>query len=292
MDLDLILNIKLEPCKGVTRKHYTYKYKEFTSIMKSLFINLNIFLLIITTSIFAESIKNKISITPDFCQGNTEYGQLSKSGSSHCAPVAVSNALIQLNKNGFYKFTDTKNPNTYNQLGLIQQLGSSSYMKTSIKSGTKPKNIVAGLERFVHDKGYRIKIETMGWRSKAKRIGKVPSLSWIKKSSLGNSNVVLNIGWYKYDYDSNTYQRTNGHYVTVVGFNGKTIYIHDPAKRDGLIKKTLQCTVPSLRSNSQLKLKSGKSISSNGFFELKCLNIKKGNDLAIIDGAIAFEISK
>jgi len=71
--------------------------------MKSLFINLNIFLLIITTSIFAESIKNKISITPDFCQGNTEYGQLPKSGSSHCAPVAVSNALIQLNKNGFYK---------------------------------------------------------------------------------------------------------------------------------------------------------------------------------------------
>jgi len=165
-------------------------------------------------------------------------------------------------------------------------------MKTSIKSGTKPKNIVAGLEHFVHDKGYYIKIETMGWRSKAKRIGKIPRLSWIKKSSIGNSNVVLNIGWYKYDYDSNTYQRTNGHYVTVVGFNEKTIYIHDPAKRDGLMKKTLQCTVQSLRPNSQLKLKSGKSISSNGFFELKCLNIKRGNDLAIVDGAIAFKISK
>ena len=228
--------------------------------------------------------------TPDFCQANTRYGTLPKSGASHCAPVSVSNLLIYLNKNGFYKFTNTKNPTNQDQFKLIKELG--NYMKTDIVSGTKPKNVVIGLEHFVRDKGYNIKVETMGWRSKKNRIDKIPNLEWIKKSSIENSNVILNIGWYKYNKKSNTYLRTNGHYVSVVGFNRDFLFVHDPAKRDGLSKKTLKCSLSSLEPNSVLKLKSGKKTSSKDYFRLNCLQIKKGNDLAIIDGAIAFSIQK
>lgn len=85
--------------------------------------------------------------TPDFRQANTKYGTLPKSGASHCAPVSVSNLLIFLNKNGFDKFTNTKNLTKHDQFKLIKELG--DYMKTDIVSGTKPKNVVIGLEHFV-----------------------------------------------------------------------------------------------------------------------------------------------
>ena len=228
--------------------------------------------------------------TPNFCQADTRYGILPNSGASYCAPVSVSNLLIYLNKKGFYNFTNTKKPTKENQFKLIKELG--NYMKTDTISGTKPKNVVAGLEHFVQDKGYNIQVETMGWRSKRNRIGKIPSVKWIKKSSIEDSNVILNIGWYKYNKISNTYLRTNGHYVSVVGFKNKFLFVHDPAKRDGLSKKTLECSLSSLASNSALKLKSGKKTSSKGYFELNCLQIKQGNNLAIIDGAIAFSIYK
>ena len=227
--------------------------------------------------------------TPDFCQADQEYGILPKSGTSYCAPVSVSNLLIFLNKNGFYKFTNTKTPTKNNQFQLIKELG--QYMKTD-SVGTKPKNVVMGLEHFVRDKGYTIQIETMGWRSKKNRIGKIPNLNWIKEASIKNSNVILNIGWYTYDKSLNTYFRTNGHYVSVVGFDDDFLLVHDPAKRDGLSKNTLQCSLSNLLSHSTLKLKNGKTTSSKGYFALHCLKIKKGNNVAIIDGAIAFSIEK
>ena len=149
-----------------------------------------------------------------------------------------------------------------------------------------------GLENFVRNKGFKIQVSTMGWRSSKNRIGKTPNVNWIKRSSIGNSNVVLNIGWYKYNKNSNTYLRTNGHYVSVVGFDQNFLFVHDPAKRDGLLKKTLKCSLHNLASNSTLQLKSGQKTSSQGYFELDCLQIKNGNDLAIIDGAIAFSIEK
>ena len=248
-----------------------------------------VFILLICNILNANQ-PDKIKETPDFCQADTKYGTLPKSGASHCAPVAVSNLLIYLNKNGFYKFTNSKNPTEENQFKLIKELG--NYMKTDVISGTKPKNVVIGLEHFVRDKGYNIQVETMGWRSKKNRIGKIPNLKWIKKSSIDNSNVILNIGWYKYNKSSNTYFRTNGHYISVVGFDNNFLLVHDPAKRDGLSKKTLKCSLSGLKQNSVLELKSGKKTSSKGYYKLNCLQIKKGNDLAIIDGAIAFSVQK
>ncbi|MFH1931717.1 MAG: C39 family peptidase [Pseudomonadota bacterium] len=244
--------------------------------------------------IFAENFTLKIQDMPDFCQGDTRYGRLPKFGATHCGPVAVSNALIWLNRNGFPNLAGNSYPVAKSQFDLILEISSSKHMKTDNKKGTQPKNIVAGLEKFIKDKGYGVKIKTMGWRSKAKRIGEKPDIKWMLNSVKSNSNLILNIGWYVFGQNENIYQRTGGHYVTVVGFDTDgtypIFYVYDPAKRDGLNKETRRCSLKNLRSDTVLRLQSGSMISASGFYELHGLKIKKNNDLAIIDGAISFTV--
>lgn len=262
--------------------------------MKSFIYFILILLCFSPMTIYGEKYVSKIKDMPDFCQGDTRYGKLPNLGVSHCGPVAVSNALMWLSQNGFSNIYKSKYVGAQKQYDMILTISSSEYMKTQKKKGTQPKQIVSGLEKFVNNSGYGVEIETMGWRSKSKRIGKIPDINWMLNSVKNNSNLILNIGWYIYDNANNYYHRTNGHYVTVTGFDTDgdfpNFYVHDPANRDGLSKKTIVCTPKKLRRNAKLQLKSGKTISSEGFFELQGLKVKKGNDLAIIDGAIAFTV--
>ena len=64
------------------------------------------------------------------------------------------------------------------------------------------------------------------------------------------------------------------------------LYVHDPGKRDGVEKRTVACSLRELRADTRMK--GGLTISSAGFFELDGVAIKSGNDLAILDQAIAF----
>jgi hypothetical protein len=236
----------------------------------------------------------KVAEMPDFCQGDERFGRLPTGGDTICGPVAVSNALMWLHGNGFPELLPVRRPAPRDQAALIGLLASDQYMNVSADSGTAPKQFVAGLERFATDRGYQAKIETMGWRSSAKRIAAKPDVAWMQKSAIGDWNLVLNIGWYVYQKDQNVYQRTNGHYVTVAGFERRGqdagLYVHDPAVRDGLEKRTVTCRLRPLPKEATLRLQSGGSTSADGFFELHGVQIKRGNDLAIIDQAIAFTL--
>lgn len=242
----------------------------------------------------AETYTAKIRDMPDFCQSDTRYGKLPKSGTAHCGPVAVSNALVWLSKNGFPALLRNDSAAAGSQFQLISELSSPRYMKTHAERGTKPKNVVAGLKKFVSSRGYDVQIQTMGWRSKANRVGRVPDIKWIMDSVKGTSNLILNIGWYVFDASKKVYQRTNGHYLTLVGFelenHSPVMYVHDPAERDGLSKKTTRCVVHRLQPGAELRLQSGKTISADGFYELDGVEIKEDDDLAIIDGAISFRV--
>ncbi len=238
----------------------------------------------------------KVAEMPDFCQGDERFGRLPTGGNTICGPVAVSNALLWLHGNGFPELIAVQRPSPRDQAALIGLLASDQYMNASDVDGTSPKQIVAGLERFAADRDFQAKIETMGWRSTAKRIGGKPDLPWMLKSAMGESNLILNIGWYVYEKDRNVYQRTNGHYVTLAGFErlgqDVVLYVHDPAVRDGLEKRTVTCRLRPLPEEATLRLKSGGSTSASGFFELHGVRVKRGNDLAILDQAIAFTLTR
>ena len=229
---------------------------------------------------------------PDVCQVDSRVEALVEDGSNMCGPAAASNALMWLAANGYPELLSRDESEEQSQAALIAELASPALMDTDLASGTSPREVVIGLERFFAQRGYDVIVETMGWRSSARRVGRVPQVNWMLKSTEGVSSLVLNIGWYEYLDDSRTYQRIGGHYVTVAGYEKDgdelRLFVHDPAARDGLKPHTLTCTLKPLREDSQLRLRNGDTQDATGFFELHGIRVKRRADLAIIDGAIAF----
>jgi hypothetical protein len=239
------------------------------------------------------SCTTKLASMPDFCQEDERHGALPFDGSVLCAPVAVSNALVWLDANGFPDIIKGTRNTPRRQAALIRELSAEKYMFTFEQTGTAPLQLIRGLDRFMSDRGYRVAIESMGWRSHTKSIGEVPDVPWMLKSVEGDSNLVLNIGFYTFAEGQQVYRRTAGHYVTVAGYkrgpDATALLIHDPGRRDGLDKRTVTCELRALEPKARLK--GGLEISAAGFFELHGVKVKAGNDLAIIDQAIAFKPS-
>jgi hypothetical protein len=235
--------------------------------------------------------QDKVDATPDFCQTDQRYGKFPGHGDELCAPVALSNTLIWLNHHGFPNLIPKEQSTKSEQADLIRLLCSEEYMKTDLNEGTPPKRVISGLELFLKSRGYGCKIEQMGWRSSVHRIGNVPDENWMLRSCMGNSNIVINVGWYKSEND--TYKRLNGHWVTLVGYktagDKRVLLIHDPGTGSGNDKTTEALQIIPIPENRTLTPPTGQPIDANGYFQLKGIHLKRGADTAIIDGAIAFE---
>ena len=229
---------------------------------------------------------------PDVCQVDPRVEALVEDGGNMCAPAAASNALMWLAANGYPNLLGQNQSGQDAQATLIAELASSKFRNTDRSSGTSPRALVIGLERFFADRNYDVMVETMGWRSGTRRIGRVPQIEWMLKSTASDSNLILNIGWYTYDEETRIYQRIGGHYVTVAGYKQDgsrlTLFVHDPSARDGLEPHTLTCTLKPLHEGTKLRLQEGDTQDASGFFELHGIRVKRRADLGIIDGAIAF----
>jgi len=231
---------------------------------------------------------------PDFCQSDSRHGKLPRGGANYCGPAALSNTLMWLDENGFPELVKDDPDTGRKQFELIRLLGSEQYLGTDPVSGTSPGRLALGIERYARDAGYQVKVETMNWRSKVRRVGRVMNRDWVVKSLREGAQVLLNIGWCLDRGDH--YFRAGGHFVTVAEVKGSlaepVFLVHDPARRDGLEKRTVECRFVPLPPDRQLRLKSGTSISTRGFYELRGVRIKKGHDLAVIDGALVFRLSR
>lgn len=238
--------------------------------------------------------KNSAKI-PDFCQGDKRYGILPEQGKPYCGPTAVSNLLIYLDKNGFVKILETDRPDNQDQFKLIQLLGSAKYMNTKINSGTEPLDLMKGLEKYIREKEYDISIKWKGWTNGSRYfIGKIPDKDWIINETVQRSNLVLHLGWYKFDPDKNFYKRIGGHFVTVAGIKGtdgwQKLIIHDPAIRSGIKPKNEFCDLVPLDSGTLSEWDKYSPRSAKGYLKLEGIKIKEDADLAIIDGALAFKL--
>ena len=235
----------------------------------------------------------KLRSMPDFCQRDTTYGTLPENGEHHCGPTAVSNALCWLYMQGCERLLPGKGPGPKEQFELIRILGTDDYMGTA-STGTSRTRLMNGLKKYAFEKGYRSTIEYMGWTTKNYRVGPTPQVPWMLDRMSGNSDLIINIGFYTFDPAAKRYRRSAGHYVTAVGYDVSRdtvfVYIHDPSSRSGMQKRSEKCQLVPLADGTTMQNKDGDPFSGEGFFRLDGVKLKGGSDCAIIDGAIAFAL--
>lgn len=230
---------------------------------------------------------------PDFCQGDKRYGNLPYKGEPYCGPTAVSNILVYLDKRDFLNLLPAENPDGFAQFNLIRLLGTEKYMNTMLKTGTEPIDLMYGLEKFVNEQGYKIKIKWRGSHYGGNySIGEIPDIEWLHKELKENNFAILHIGWYTHNPQKDFYRRIGGHYVTVVGSKGDGLIIHDPAVRSGTIPKDEYCTFKKLKSGILSSWQSYKERPAIGYSKLEGIKVRKDADAAIVDGVVVFKLRK
>ena len=184
----------------------------------------------VAVALHADSHRAKVAHTPDFLQTDKDGG-FAKGGTQFCAPVAISNSFMWLAANGYDELRPEGNAKRA-QIAMIRALSGREYMNTSPTRGTDPDQVLEGIASYVNDSGYTIEeLSFEGWRPVPEEYhySEMPDLDDVKASIVDEQSAVwLNVGWYDYDEDSGDYKRTGGHWVTVVGYDGEDLLIHDP----------------------------------------------------------------
>jgi hypothetical protein len=266
----------------------------------------------------------KIAATPDFCQTD-EAGGFDNGGRKYCGPVAVSNSLVWLSQNGFPKLLQPANsPSDSNngngsangdhkadaqkaaQIELIRTLGSPNFMSTEGRDGTSATRLMRGLKKYVTEHGYQIEqLEYRGWSNVSKSFkptGELPSLDWMKQHIAEPGGAAwINIGWYNFDETTKKYQRTGGHWITLVGYGvnaeGKpddsVLIVHDPSRRTGPGIVTHHMRVTKISEGKLIDDPHKQSTDAAGRHKVvDGFVIKQGNNAAVLDGAVVAVLKK
>jgi len=249
-------------------------------------------LLLLTLSLAAlaghaqSSHRAKASQIPDFLQTDREAG-FANAGSQFCAPTAVSNSLMWLADHGYEDLRSGSGKKA--QIAMIRKLSGAGYMKTSPAIGTDAAQLIAGVEAYVNAAGYTIsELSYEGWRPVPDdaAAGEYPLLDDIRTYAADDSSAVwLNVGWYKYDEESGDYERKGGHWVTVVGYVGDDLLIHDPAPSAGTTFRTQRISLEELTEGRLTGNQRNLPRSAEGYYELGG-EMAKGSSTCILDGAV------
>jgi len=238
----------------------------------------------------------KVRSMPDLCQTDKAFAPLPDGGRNYCGPTALANVLAAMDGRGYEDLVPGDATSKDRQLALLKQLGSKQYLDTG-KSGTGPIAAMRGITRYVRDRGYDVSIRWQGWRKGGEfATGETVDEAWLQEGTLGESNVVVNVGWYKHDATADVYTRVGGHYMTLVGYKKtlqKTLYlIQDPAPRSGPGKVTHQARLVPIDTGELAPWKSYGKRSAPGHFLVEGIVVKRTADVALLDGAIRLAISK
>lgn len=228
----------------------------------------------------AESNTEFIDAIPDFTQSRIS-GRAYGYGAELCAPVAVSNSLSWI--------TNTRNT----QAELVKLLASSDYMNTDIRRGTRTWDLLHGVNAIAVDLfGHYSRLEYQGWKKHPARFSTgvdIPDMDWIIDGIGKDSAIWLNVGWYSYNSDNNSYKRVGGHWVTLVGYESDLLIIHDPAPRAGQSFSNEYVHTSVIEGGALVDSNTGLYRSAAGYLRLdKGMHIKSIADVAVIDGAVKF----
>jgi len=238
----------------------------------------------------------KLDLMPDLCQTDAAFRSLPHQGKYSCGPTAVANVLLALDRRGLEDLVPGDALSQETQRRLLEQLSAKPYLHTT-RRGIGPIGIMTGLERFVEARGYHARLEWQGWRRGGDfATGRLVDLDWLREGVAGESNVVLNLGWYRRDEEKDLYRRIGGHYMTLVGYrrdgDGFAYLIHDPASRSGPGKVTHEARLVAIPGGRLAPWKSYGPRDAEGHFLVEGIVIKSTADAAILDGAIRVTIAR
>lgn len=247
----------------------------------------------------------KLRGTPDLMQ-TLKKAEFRGEGKKFCAPVAVSNSLMWLGSHGYPNLLpEVQGGRTSSQIEMVHLLASEEMMNTGVKSGTGPKRLTRGLERYVESCGYSCsKLQYQGWRPVSKRHRheqRTPDLEWIKSEFARERTAVwMNVGWYKAGKQTGEHERIGGHWVTLVGYRGgkqrsatvDVYVVHDPAPRAGKTFARENLVFERIESGTLVGTNSGLPHSAAGYHLVGGgMHIKKSADYGILDGVVVLELA-
>jgi hypothetical protein len=226
---------------------------------------------------------------PDLTQTDPELG-VAGGGESHCGPVAASNALFWLGRNGFERLLPDAGSDKQRQILLVRALASRAFMGTSAHSGTSATGLLKGLDLYLRSKGYRFsRLEYQGWRAHQLRYStgvRVPEPAFLQAAIRDGGVALINVGWYRPGKKPGVYRRHGGHWLTVVSVREDSLVLHDPAPWSG--------NEPRAHRVRAEPLGEGWLIGEDGPFPSRGyrvlagdLDVKRAGEVAIIDGAVA-----
>jgi hypothetical protein len=221
-----------------------------------------------------------IDAIPDFTQSRISEPAYAY-GAELCAPVAVSNSLSWMIRS------------RSTQAELVKLLASRDYMNTDIRRGTRTRDLLEGVHAIAMDlfAGYS-SLEYQGWKRHPARFStgvEIPDIGWITGEMDQNTAVWLNVGWYRHDRGHNVYHRVGGHWVTLAGYDGDVLIIHDPAPRAGLSFANEYVHTSLIKDGYLADRKTGLHRPAAGYLLLgQGMHIKSIADVAVIDGAVRF----
>jgi hypothetical protein len=255
--------------------------------MRPLLLGITLTLLAAVVSAQPASHRAKASSIPDFLQTDREAG-FAKAGSQFCAPTAVSNSLMWLAAHGYGELRPEGGAKAA-QIAMIKTLAGADYMKTSPSIGTDVAQVIKGVSAYIEDAGYTIEeLAYEGWRPAPDEntTSEVPSLDDIKTTIASERGAVwLNVGWYTYDEDDDTYERSGGHWVTVVGYDHDDLLIHDPSPGAGAAFRTQRITLEELTSGRLIGKQAHLPRPAEGYYEVGG-EMAVGDKTCILDGVV------
>ncbi|HEX3068333.1 MAG TPA: hypothetical protein VHX14_07140 [Thermoanaerobaculia bacterium] len=239
------------------------------------------------------SYRAKVQSTPRFLQTDREAG-FENAGDQYCAPTAVSNSLMWLANHGYRKLKPAAASEKAAQIRMIKLLADSDLMNTNPEKGTDVAEVIAGVQGYVGNVGYEIEeLQYSGWRPAPRDVvsGKFPDLDAVKEAIADPHGAAwLNVGWYRYDEDSGNYVRSGGHWVTVVGYDGDDLLIHDPSPRAGAGFSTQRITLEAIEDGRLTGRQANLPRSAKGYFIVGGEMKVSKNVTCILDGAVVMQL--
>ena len=215
---------------------------------------------------------------PNLCEDKRFTDLKTKVLNASCAPTAAANIISYLAHTNRARLLPPQGnySKAYIHTKLIETLIKN--MNTG-EQGTFDYDIIAGFEKYVLDRGYKIKISCEG-KSFPKKYVKSSSVNpqWVMQGTLGPSNAILGTVRYKYNPKSDSYKKLGGHAITVAGFNMaySELFIRDPASS----KKNIICEL--------INLKDIRPSNRDGGYYLR--RYDDGKQIDVIEDAICFEV--
>jgi hypothetical protein len=93
------------------------------------------------------------------------------------------------------------------------------------------------------------------------------------------------VGWYAYDETTGDYVRSGGHWITVVGYRGDDLLIHDPSPSAGVERWTQRITLTEIEDGRLTGQQRNLPRSAEGCYQVGG-EMRAGRSTCVLDGVV------